>query len=331
MLAVTPADEARPTARLGETPEPGFSSCEVLVEIRATAINRADLLQLRGLYPPPPGESGIPGLECAGVVREVGADVEGWSPGDRVMALLAGGGHAETVAVPAGQLLELPDNLTFEEGAALPESCLTAWTNLVVEGGLSAEPESNAGRTVLITGANGGVGTVAVQVARELGVRVLASGRSLERLEPLLELGVEAVVLEGDALAADVRERTGGVGVDLVFDAVGGEHLDRHLRALRDRGRLVLVGVLAGPRSRVDLAEILRRRLTVVGSVLRARSREEKARLVAGFRAFAGPRLADGRIRPVVDRVLPFEEIADAYGALERGGVTGKVVVRVGG
>jgi putative PIG3 family NAD(P)H quinone oxidoreductase len=326
-----PADGGRPTARLGDLPEPGFSSREVLVEVRATALNRADLLQLRGLYPPPPGETEIPGLECAGVVREVGAEVEGWSPGDRVMALLAGGGHAERVAVPAGQLMELPGDLSFEEGAALPEACLTAWTNLVVEGGLSPEPEGNAERSVLITGATGGMGTMAVQVARQLGARVLAAGRSPDRLEPLRALGADVLVVAGEGLADRVREETGGRGVDLVFDLVSGEHLDRHLSALRDRGRLVLVGLMAGPRTRVDLAQVLRRRLTIVGSVLRARSRDEKARLVSGFAAFAGERLADGRIRPVIDRVLPFAEIADAYRALEAGGVAGKVVLRMRG
>lgn len=311
----------RPIPRLGEFPEPVPSSGEVLVGVRATALNRADLLQLRGLYPPPPGESAIPGLECAGVVERVEADAEGWGPGDRVMALLAGGGHAERVAVPTGQLIRLPERLSFSEGAALPEAGLTAWTNLVVEGGLEA------GQTVLITGANGGVGTVAVQVADLLGARVIAAGRSLERLEHLRTLGAEALVVEGENLPSTVREWTRGRGVDLVLDLVGGEHLDAHLGALRDRGRLVLVGLMAGARPRVDLAEILRRRLTVVGSVLRSRSREEKARLVGDFGAFALPFLEDGGLRAVVDRVVSFERIADAYAALEAGGVTGKVVV----
>jgi len=256
------------------------------------------------------------------------------------MALLGGGGHAERVAVPAGQLMVLPDGMSFDEGAALPESCLTAWTNLVVEGGLDVETpldpdrmdrsERSALRTVLITGANGGVGTVAVQIAAELGARVLAAGRSLDRLEPLRALGADALLVEGDGLSADVRDLTRGRGVDLVLDLVGGPHLDHHLGALENRGRLVLVGLMAGGRAGIDLGQVLRRRLVLVGSVLRARSRDEKAELVAGFSRFAGPRLADGRIRPVIDRVLPFDRIADAYGALEEGGVTGKVVVTLG-
>jgi len=323
------ADGGRLVPRLGDLSEPGISPDEVLIRIRATAINRADLLQLRGFYPPPPGESEIPGLECAGVIERLGDDVRGWRPGDRVMALLAGGGHAEAVAAPQGQLMRLPDHLSFEEGAALPESCLTAWTNLVAEGGLSADPSENRGRTVLVTGANGGVGTVVVQIAGELGARVLAAGRSLDRLAPLRALGADALAVDGEGLPSEVRDLTRGRGVDLVIDLVGGEHLDHHLGALRNRGRLVLVGVVAGRRPQVDLGEILRRRLTVVGSVLRSRSRQEKADLVAGFGAFAEARLRDGRIRPVIDRVVAFEEIAEAYRAVEEGGVVGKVVVGV--
>lgn len=329
MLAVLPAagstEQGRPTPRLGEVPEPGLRPSEVLISVRAAGLNRADLLQLRGLYPPPPGESDVPGLECAGVVEAVGLEVSGWAPGDRVMALVAGGGQGEKVAVPAGQLMRLPGDLSFEEGAALPEAAITAWTNLVAEGGLEA------GETVLITGANGGVGSFAVQLACELGARVIAAGRSLERLELLRELGAEELVVDEPGLARRLREPSGGGdrprGVDLVLDLVGGELMREHLGALRDRGRLVLVGVLAGSRAELDLAEILRRRLTLRGSVLRARSREEKAELVAAFSRFGGRRLEDGRLRPVVGRVFPFRQVAAAYRALEAGGNVGKVVV----
>ena len=320
--------------RLGELPEPHPGPGEVTIAVRATAVNRADLLQIRGRYPPPPGETDVPGLECSGVVERLGAGVDGWRAGDRVMALLAGGGHGEKVAAPAGQLMPLPERLSFEEGAALPESCLTAWTNLVVEGGLDPVPGEDGGggrpTTVLVTGANGGVGTVAVQLARELGAGVLAAGRSMDRLELLEELGAHHLVIDGEGLPGAVRDLTRGRGADLVLDLVGGDLLESHLAALRNRGRLVLVGLMAGSRPRVDLAEVLRRRLTIVGSVLRARSREEKAELVAGFSSFATARLADGRIRPVVHRVIPFDRIADAYRSLEEGGVFGKVVVSLG-
>jgi putative PIG3 family NAD(P)H quinone oxidoreductase len=331
MRAVLPsagAGEGGPPAPgLGELPEPAISPSEVLIAVRAAGLNRADLLQLRGLYPPPPGESEVPGLECAGVVEAVGSEVAGWAPGDRVMALLAGGGQAVKAAVPAGQLMPLPENLSFVEGAALPEACLTAWTNLVAEGGLAA------GETVLVTGATGGVGTMVVQIARELGARVLAAGRSPERLEPLRELGAQALLVDAEGLARQVRDRTSrpqrGGGADLVLDLVGGALLGEHLAALRNRGRLVLVGLMAGSRAELDLGEILRRRLAIRGSVLRSRSREEKGELVAAFAAFGLPRLADGRLRPVVDRVFPFEEVAEAYRTLGEGGVSGKIVVRL--
>ncbi len=325
MRAVLPAAPAepggRPEPRLGELPEPGLGASEVLVRVRAAGLNRADLLQLRGLYPPPPGESEIPGLECSGVVERLGDEVRDWSAGDRVMALVAGGGQAELAAVPAGQLMALPEHLSFAEGAALPEAGLTAWTNLVAEGGLEA------GETVLVTGASGGVGTMAVQVAHELGARVLAAGRSRERLESLTALGADGLLVDDAGLAVAVRDRTRGRGVDLVLDLVGGGRLPEHLAALRNRGRLVLVGLMAGRSAELDLGEILRRRLVLRGSVLRSRPREEKAALVAAFAAFALPRLADGRIRPVIEETVPFERVGEAYRRLDAGGVAGKVVL----
>jgi putative PIG3 family NAD(P)H quinone oxidoreductase len=328
MLALTPVGRgerpADPEPRLVELPEPGFSVSEVLVDVRAAGLNRADLLQLRGHYPPPPGESAVPGLELAGVIEAVGSEVTGWAPGARVMALVAGGGMGERAAVPAGQLLPVPERLSFEEAAAIPEAALTAWTNLVAEGRLAA------GETVLISGANGGIGTFAVQLARELGGRVLAAGRSRERLEPLRALGIEELLIDGPGLAEAVRERTGGEGADLALDLVGGEHFGERLAALRRRGRMVLVGVLAGARAEIDLADVLRRRLRIRGSVLRARSREEKAELVGAFGAFANERLADGRLRPVMARSFPFSDVAGAYRAVTEGGTVGKVVVSMG-
>lgn len=239
------------------------------------------------------------------------------------MALLAGGGQAERVAVPVGQLMPIPEGLGFHEAAALPEVALTSWTNLVHEGGLTA------GESVLVTAAASGVGTFAVQLARSLGAQVLVAGRSLERLERLRALGAETLIELSDTLPAKVCEATGGRGVDLVMELAGGEGVARSLQALGTRGRLVLVGVLAGPRSEIDLGDVLRRRLRLIGSVLRARSREEKARLVADFFAFARKRLDDGSLRPIVDRVLPFDEVAEAYAQLEQGGVWGKIVLAV--
>ena len=311
--------------RLGEVPDPVAGPGEVLLEVRATAINRADLLQLRGRYPPPDGESEVPGLEAAGSIMAVGPGVAGWREGDAAAALLAGGGHAERVAVPVGQLLPVPSGWSFEEAAALPEAALTAWTNLVAEGALAA------GRAVLISGATGGVGTASVQLARELGARVLAAGREPERLERLRALGADEVFTLGEELPARVRAATGGRGVDLVLDLIGGAHFTRLLAALAPRGKLVLVGLVAGARAELELDLVLRRRLTLIGSVLRSRDRTEKAALVADFLAFAAPRLAARRMVPVVERVLELESIAAAYALLERGRPFGKVVVRLPG
>ncbi len=321
MLAVAPTAEPpsfRP--RLVEVAEPRPAAGEVLVEVRATALNRADLLQLRGLYPPPPGEPEPPGLECAGEILELGAGVEGWAVGDRVMALLGGGGHAERVAVPAGQLMAVPEALSWAEAAAVPEAALTAWTNLVAEGGLEA------GETVLVTGASGGVGSFTVQLAHQLGATVVAAGRDLERLEPLRELGADHLLRDDDELPGRLREVTGG-DADLIFDTVSGARLPSHLAALERRGRLVLVGLMAGPRAEIDLTRVLRSRLRVIGSVLRARPRAEKARLVKAFDHFARGRLEDGRLRPLIWRRFRFAEIADAYAAMEAGGLLGKVVI----
>lgn len=288
--------------------------------VEAAGLNHADLHQLRGTYPPPPGESDVPGLECAGIVLE-SEKGSPWQPGTRVMALVGGGAHATRAAIPVGQLMPVPDNLSLTEGAAIPEAGLTSWVNLVVEGGLQA------GETVLVTGATGGMGSFAAQLARELGARVLAAGRSRERLELLRGLGIEEVCVEGTSLPHQVRDATGGRGVDLVIDFTGGPEIGSHLAALANRGRLVLVGLVSGRKAEVDLGPILSRRLKVIGSVLRARPREEKARLTADFAAFALPRLRDGRLRSVVDRTFPLERAAEAYKTLERGGVFGKVIL----
>ncbi len=309
----------------GEVAAPVPGDGEVLIRVAAAGLNRADLLQMRGQYPPPPGASSVPGLECAGVVAALGSGVDGFRIGERVMALLAGGGQGELVAVPAGQLLRVPENLTLTEAAAIPEAALTAWTNLVVEGGL------RAGETVLVTGATSGIGTFAVQLVRELGGRVLAAARSAERLEKLREFGVELLVpLDADYPKA-VREATGGRGVDLVLDLVAGEWFAPTLECMSEKGRLVLVGLTAGRTTPVDLGLILRRRLRIVGSVLRARPVAEKAELVRGFADFGLTRLADGRLRPVVDRIFPLAEAAAAYAYLEHERPLGKVVLTMQG
>lgn len=309
---------------VGDLPAPVPGPGEVRLRVAAAGLNRADLLQMRGQYPPPPGASSVPGLECSGEVVELGADVEGFRPGDRVMALLAGGGQAEEVVVPAGQLMAVPANLSLEEAAAIPEAALTSWTNLVVEGGL------RAGETVLVTGATSGIGTFAVQMIRELGGKVIAAARSRERLERLRDFGVEQMVPLDADYPRRVRELTAGRGVDLVLDLVAGPWTTPTLECMAERGRLILVGLTAGRRAEVDLGTLLRNRLHLVGSVLRARPAAEKAELVRGFAEFGLPRLGDGRLRAVVDRLFPLAEAMAAYACLEDQRPLGKVVLLCG-
>ncbi len=299
-----------PLVTVIDRPDPIAGEGEILVEIAATALNHADLHQLQGNYPPPPGESEIPGLECSGTIAALGPGVDpaSFPVGSRGMALLAGGGHAQRVAVPVGQWMPIPASLSFVEAAALPEAALTAWTNLVAEG------EVQAGESVLISGAAGGMGSFAVQIARELGARVFATGRDPERLARVAELGVE-VVLEHEQ-SEQIRALTDGRGVDLVLDFVGGRGFAERVGLLRRQGRAILIGTSAGRESTLDLGVILGRRLRIVGSTLRPRSRAEKAQRVRDFWSFAAARVEDGRLRAIVDRTLPFEAIAEGYRAL---------------
>ncbi|MEM6454445.1 MAG: NAD(P)H-quinone oxidoreductase [Acidobacteriota bacterium] len=328
LRAVLPTGATRPDGVaadaivLGDRPMPQPGPGEALLRIHASALNRADLLQMRGGYPPPPGESPVPGLECAGEILALGPDADpAWRVGQRVMALLAGGGHASHVAAPCGQLMPIPDALGWTQAAALPEAALTAWTNLVVEGDL------RPGEHVLITAAASGIGTFATQLARELGAEVWVAGRSLVRLDALRALGASHALRLGEALPVEIRRANDGMGVDLVLDLVGGSGLAQHLAALRRGGRLVLIGLLGGARAEIDLADVLRRRLQLVGSVLRSRDRAEKAALVAGFWQRCGDALADGRLRPVIDTIYPFAQIADAFAHMREGGACGKLVI----
>lgn len=323
MFALDPRfDSETGRARLVEKPTPSFAADEVLIEIAVSALNRADLLQLRGHYPAPAGESEVPGLECAGAIVAVGAGVRGWEVGQQVMALLAGGGHAQMVAAPAAQLMEVPVGWSLEQAGAFPEVALTAWTNLVVEGEL-IELED-----VLITAAASGVGTMAVAMAHELGAAsIVVAGRDPERLSRLEPLGATLALELGPDLPARLRSANGGRGVHLVLDLVGGPGLAASLGCLRSRGRLVLVGLLGGTEGVVPLDQVLSRRLRLIGSVLRSRSRLEKAALIAGFRDRFEMELAAGKLQPILDRVVPASSIADAVESMVRGGHLGKIAI----
>jgi putative PIG3 family NAD(P)H quinone oxidoreductase len=322
IVVETPGDPE--VMHLAEVPDPAPGPGEVLVRAHATAVNRADTLQRRGLYPPPPGASEIIGMEVAGEVEALGEGVEGWRPGDRVMALLSGGGYAEQVAVPAGQLMPVPAGLSWTDAAAIPEVFLTAHDNLVTRGRLAA------GETVLIHGGGGGVGTAAIQLARRAGARVLVTAGSPAKLEFSRGLGADAGINHREEdFPSRVRELTGGRGADLILDVMGASYLARNLDALAPDGRLVIIGMQGGTTAEIDLNQLLRRRLTVMATTLRGRSVEQKAEIVRRFVEDALPGFEDGSLRPVVDRVLPLAEAPAAHRAMEAGENVGKLVLRV--
>lgn len=305
-----------------EMPDPAPAAAEVVIEVAAAGVNRADLLQRQGHYPPPPGASDIPGLECAGVVVETGSAVTAWQVGDRVAALLTGGGYAERVAVPQGQLLAVPDGLDLVEAAGLPEAVCTAWSNLVMVGRLSA------GEVVLIHGGSGGVGSVAIQLAHALGATVAATAGGPERVERCRQLGATiGIDHRSDDLVEVLRAGTGGRGADVVLDVLGAGALRANVKALAMGGRLVVIGLQQGRRGEIDLAALLGKRASIHGTTLRSRPKAEKAAIVAEVAEYAWPMLTDGRLRPIVQERLPMQEAGRAHELLAAGEVFGKVVL----
>ena len=311
--------------RIGECPDPSFGKGDLLVRVRATALNRADLLQRRGKYPPPAGASEILGLEIAGEVVETGTDARRFSPGDRICAILPGGGYAELAAVPAEMAMPIPPGLSFVQAAAIPEAFLTAYRNLFDLGGL------RPGETVLVHAGGSGVGTAAIQLIREAGGRTLLTAGSEEKISRCRELGAEAGWNRREGpFAPWVASRTSGKGVDIVLDSVGAPYLDQNLRSLARGGRLLVIGMMGGSRAEgIDLARILMHRLSIIGSTLRHLDREEKARLVREFSAFALPRFADGRLVPVVDSVYDWTDAGAAHERMESNANVGKIVLSI--
>ncbi|MDP2480547.1 MAG: NAD(P)H-quinone oxidoreductase [Candidatus Palauibacterales bacterium] len=313
--------------RLEEVPDPEPGLDDVLVDVRAAALNRADLLQRQGHYPAPPGApADIPGLEMAGVVAAVGGRVRDVSPGDRVMALLGGGGYAERVVVPAGMVLQVPPGLSLVEAAALPEVFYTAYDALFRQAGLAM------GESVLVHAAGGGVGTAALQLARAGGAaRIFGTASSakltgIEREGLPLDIPIDYRTVSFEEV---VRERTEGRGVDVILDMVGGDYLGPDLRSLAELGRVVLVGLLRGRSAEADLGLILGRRLRVLGTVLRARSAAEKLTLTAEVRDRLLPLFEQGRLRPVVDRTYPLAEAELAHRSMDANQNLGKIVLEV--
>ena len=295
---------------------------QVVLDVVATAVNRADLMQRMGQYPPPPGAPPWPGLECSGVVAQVGADVDGWSVGDQACALLAGGGYAEKVAVPASQLLPIPAGVDLVDAAALPEVTCTVWSNVFMLAGL------RPGEVLLVHGGSSGIGTMAIQLARQIGARVAVTAGTPEKLARCAELGAGILVnyREQDFVEA-LAEQTGGHGADVILDNMGAKYLGRNVSALAVNGRLVVIGLQGGRTAELDLGMLLGKRAAVLATTLRARSLDEKASIVASVREHVWPLIADGAVRPVIHARLPFAEVAQAHRLVESSAHIGKVLL----
>jgi putative PIG3 family NAD(P)H quinone oxidoreductase len=308
-----------------EVPDPEPGPGEVLIDVAASAVNRADLLQRQGFYPPPPGASEIIGMECSGRVAAVGSGVSSWQPGDEVCALLAGGGYAEKVAVPAGHLLPAPPGWDLIDAGGLPEVACTVWSNLVGVAGL------RAGELVLIQGGTGGIGTHAIQVAAALGARVAATAGSPERLERCRELGAELAIDYHDKNIADqLREATDGRGADVILDNMGASALADNIDRLAPGGRLVIIGLQGGTKTELDINRMLRKRVSIAATNLRGRPTDGpdgKSAIVAEVRSGLWPLLESSRVKPVVHARVPMNEAGEAHRLLGEGGVIGKLLL----
>ena len=310
---------------LREVPAPTPAPGEVLLDVAATAVNRADLLQRQGHYPPPPGASEIIGLECSGTVAALGDGVTGWAVGDEVCALLAGGGYAEQVAVPAGQLMPVPAGIDLVTAAALPEVACTVWSNLFMVAGL--QPHEH----LLVHGGAGGIGTMAIQLAHTLGARVYTTAGSPEKRALCAELGADVTIdYRDEDFVEVVRRESDGHGADVVLDNMGAKYLARNVDVLALEGRLVVIGMQGGTQGELDLGVLLRKRGAVIATALRSRPVEGKAAICAAVAEHVWPLVAEGLVRPVVHATLPLAEAGRAHALLESGDATGKVLLTVG-
>lgn len=317
-----PGDES--VLRVGEAPVPTCGRGDLRIRVRAAGVNRADLMQRQGLYPPPPGASPILGLECAGVVAELGGDVRGWQVGERAMALLAGGGYAEEVVVDAASALHVPDHFSDEQAAAFPEVHLTVFLNVFQLGALAEDGWA------LVHGGGSGIGTAAIRMVRAAGGHVVVTAGSEDKRRRCRELGADrAVNYREEDFADAVKEATGGRGVDVVLDSIGAPYLERNLASLALGGRLVEIGLMGGAKGELNLGVVVAKRLSIHGSTLRSRPVAEKAAITAGFVAAFGPALRAGRLDPVVDRVLPLAQAGEAHRAMKASEHFGKIVLRV--
>lgn len=305
-----------------KVPDPVPGQGEVLVDVAATAVNRADVMQRQGSYDPPPGASPYPGLECSGRITALGSGVSGWSVGDEVCALLAGGGYAEKVVVQAGLLLPVPAGVSLHQSAALPEVACTVWSNVFMISHL------RPGETLLVHGGSGGIGTMAIQLAKAIGARVAVTDGSREKLEFCAGLGADVPInYREQDFVAEIDRATNGAGADVILDIMGAEYLDRNVKALAVNGRLAIIGMQGGIMGELNIIALLSKEGTITATSLRARPLSEKAAIVAGVREHVWPLIASGQVRPIVDRELPMPEAAGAHRLMEGGGHIGKVLL----
>jgi putative PIG3 family NAD(P)H quinone oxidoreductase len=323
MRAITIERPGGPEALIwAEAPDPQPGPGEVVVEVTAAGVNRADVMQREGHYPPPPGVPPYPGLECSGVIAAIGPGVAGHRVGERVCALLAGGGYAQRVAVPAGQLLPAPAGLSLVDAAALPEAACTVWSNVVDLARLQK------GETLLVHGGGSGIGAFAIQLGRALGATVIATAQAAKH-ERLAELGLtHAIDYRTEDFVDRVAELTGGHGADVILDIVGGPYLQRNVAALATDGRLAIIGLQGGRAAELDLRALMAKRGTVSATTLRARPTQDKARIVRGVREQVWPLVEAGVIRPVVDCRLPMAQAPQAHRRLESSDHVGKILLR---
>ena len=329
MRAITISSPGDPEVlQVTDEPTPDIAADEVLVRVHAAGVNRADLLQRRGFYDPPPGATEIPGLEVSGTIERLGADVTGWSGGDRVAALLSGGGYAEFVPVPAGQLLPVPDGFDLTEAAALPEVLSTVWSNIVGRG------QVQAGEWLLVHGGGSGIGTAAIQIARHLGVKIVVTVGSEKKAEFCRELGADAVINYRDEDFVDrVREicthDDGSTGADVILDIIGAKYLERNIKALSTDGRLVIIGMQGGTKTEINLGWLMQPRKTVSATTLRARPKDQKIAIVAEVAEQLWPAVISGDIRPIIHEAMPLTDVVRAHQTLEDGANIGKVLLIV--
>ncbi|MDT7539595.1 MAG: hypothetical protein QOI82_3180 [Actinomycetota bacterium] len=323
MRAVTlPSFGGPEVLTLADVPAPLLQPGEVLVDVVATAVNRADTLQRMGFYNPPSGASPYPGLECSGRIAAVGADVAGWQVGDEVCALLSGGGYAEQVAVPAGQLLPVPAGVSLVEAAGLPEVTCTVWSNVFQLAALQP------GEVLLVHGGTSGIGTMAIQLAARHGARVLCTVGSDEKAARAEKLGAErAIRYRDEDFVEVVRSMTDGRGADVILDNMGAKYLGRNVEALSVGGRLVVIGMQGGTRGELDLAALMHKRAAVHATSLRARPTSEKAAIVQAVLAGVWPAIESGEVQPVIDRVLPLDAVVEAHQLMESSSHVGKILL----